>query len=389
VRPFGRINSERKTLHVLAAPDKFKGTLTARDAANAIKLGVQTTFPQAAIDLLPLADGGDGTVDTLTTALGGDLEYAGVTGPTGRPVKAPIGHLGGGRHVIEAASSAGLTLLQSDRLQPLTSTTRGVGELIAVVANKGAAEILIGVGGTASTDGGTGAATAIGWRFLDHRERELAPGGGSLVNLARIDGDSKMAFRLPVVAACDVTNPLIGANGAAHIFAPQKGASPADVGILAEGLEILAERLRNDLGLEIGGLNHSGAGGGLAAGLHAFFDATLRPGFELIAQVIGLQAAIRKADIVITGEGSLDRQSLSGKAAVGVARLAKALGVRCVAVAGSVELGRRELESVGFSATRSLVDMSGPRRAFEDSFAAVMAATAELLEAQEQGANRA
>jgi glycerate 2-kinase len=368
-------------MHVLIAPDKFKGTLSALEVADAINSAVRELTLGSAREM-PLGDGGDGTLEALTSTLGGRVLEVQATGPIGEPVGAPIGRLDDGRFVVEAASVAGLAMLPAGRERPLEASSVGVGELIAFAARAEAEHVLVGVGGTASTDGGSGAATAAGWKFLDMANRPLAPGGGALVGLRRIEPPHGKVFPR-VTAACDVTNPLTGPNGAAAVFGPQKGASEHDVERLEEGLVTLAERIRLDLGLDVANLARAGAGGGLGAGLRAFFDADLVDGFELVARSAGLHEALREVDLVVTGEGRLDRQSFGGKVAAGVAAAARAAGVTCVAVAGEVALSPDELESLGIRRAISLVEAVGEKRAYSDPQGSVRVAATELLRAFE------
>ncbi|MGH2699233.1 MAG: glycerate kinase, partial [Actinomycetota bacterium] len=319
-------------MHVVIAPDKFKGTLSATEVAEALAKGVRAVIPHASLTLRPVADGGEGTVDALLLAHGGRVSTRRVSGPLAGLVEAPLAHLADGSCAIEMSDAAGLTLVGADQRDALAASTFGLGQLIAAALDDGERRILIGVGGSASTDGGTGAARAVGWRFLDRDGKELPQGGGSLGHLARIDG-SKVRPEVGAatfVAACDVDNPLLGESGAALVFAPQKGASDEEVEVLEEGLTTLARRIEEDLSIDVAGLPSAGAAGGTGAGLRAFFGAELGDGFEVVAEATQLREAIEEADLVVTGEGRLDDQSLGGKAPVGVARIARALGVRCL-----------------------------------------------------------
>lgn len=365
-------------MRILIAPDKFKGSLTALEVAEAIAAGIRASAP-IATELLPLADGGDGTVAAMCTALGGAVIDVEVTGPLGDPTSARMGRLPDERFVVEAASSSGLALIPAARLNPMRASTVGVGELIKYAEDAGATEIVVGVGGTASTDGGTGAATARGWRFLDARGRALRPGGGDLVNLARIDGTAARPSAAKVVAACDVTNPLTGEAGAATVFGPQKGATPQEVRRLDEGLTVLADRMRSDLGLDLAGLPRAGAGGGVAAGLHAFFGAQLIGGFDVVAGAVGLDRALARCDLVVTGEGRLDDQSLGGKVTAGVASAARAAGVPCAAICGDITLSQNQWEAAGFAAAGSLVQTVGRSLALSDPVASVQETVKGLL----------
>jgi glycerate kinase len=330
------------------------------------------------------ADGGDGTVDALVSAVGGRIERVSVTGPLGQPVEAPLGWLDDGRAVIEMAAASGLALVPPGSRDALRATSRGTGELIqrALAQRARSRVVIVGLGGSASTDGGTGAASAIGWRFVDKTGRELAPGGGELYRLAAIDG-SRVPAGLGtegLVGATDVDNPLLGPRGAARTFAPQKGASPGDVELLEEGLGVLCRRIEEDLGMDVAEKWGSGACGGIGAGLIAFFGARLEPGFDLVARVAALEDAIASADLVITGEGRLDEQSLGGKTPIGVARLARRAGVRCVAVAGESVVDGRTLRHEGIERVVSLVEAVGHERAVSDVDHALEQVSAALLE---------
>jgi glycerate kinase len=368
-------------LHLLVAPDKFKGTLTALDVARAMATGARRAQPDAVIELAPLADGGEGTVPALLQALGGERRTVGVTGPLRERVEADIAVLSDGRAALEMSSAAGLSLLDQDRLDPLAASSRGVGELVSAALDAGCEQVVVGVGGSASTDGGTGAASALGWRFLDGRGHPVGDGGGALARLARIDPDGveERLGRVEILGACDVGNPLLGEQGAARVFTPQKGASEREVEQLEEALETLAERVRVDLGVDVSACWGCGAGGGMGAGLVAFFGAGLSGGFDLVAKLVQLEEKIAAADVVVTGEGSLDAQSLAGKVPVGVASACARAGVACVAVAGVIELPREQLRSLGIGEAIALVDVVGRRRALEDPTAAVAAATESLM----------
>jgi glycerate kinase len=365
---------------ILVAPDKFKGTLSAASAAAAMAAGARRAFPEAGIETQPLADGGEGTVEALLAGVGGRLVTVVITGPLGAPVEAAYGRLEDGSVAIEVASATGLAQLSPDQYAPIDATSRGVGDLVATVVDDGGAPILIGIGGTASTDGGTGAATALGYRFLDDRGRELPPGGGALVRLARIDPNEA---RRPaaVIGVCDVTNPLLGDRGCARVYGPQKGATPDEVDLLEEAMATLAERIRADLGVEVADLPGAGAGGGLGAGLVAFMGAELRSGTEVITAAVALDAQIGRCDLVVTGEGSLDGQSLEGKVPAGVAGMARKAGVPCVAVAGRIELSESEMRAAGFGAWASSVEVVGAYRALAEPASSVEEATLAALTA--------
>jgi glycerate kinase len=368
-------------VRVVIAPDKFKGTLSAPQAADAIAAGVRRARPHAEIVLLPVADGGDGTAEVIRAAVGGEVDELEVTGPLGAPVVAALTRLADGRAVVEMASASGLVAAGGNR-QPLAATSRGTGELVKAALERSQGTVMVGIGGSASSDGGTGAATALGWRFLDARGRELAPGGGALEKLHAISGEgvpSSLKNRT-IVGISDVDNPLLGPRGAAAVFGPQKGASARDVERLEAGLGRLAEVVAAELGLDLGSYERGGAGGGMGAGLIAFFGATLEPGFTTVAQVIALAEAVAGAGLVITGEGRLDAQTLGGKAPAGVARIAAAANVACVAIAGDVTVSEAELAALGLKAALGLVAEVGEERARGDPAAALAEVSEALLE---------
>jgi glycerate kinase len=329
-------------MRIVIAPDKFKGSLTAPQAADALARGVRAALPSAEIVAAPMADGGEGVVDALVAATGGSLHEARVTGPLGSLLTAPYGMLGDGRTaVVEMAAAAGLALVPKDRRDPRRTTTRGVGELILAAARTGVRRLIVGIGGSATNDGGAGLAQALGFRLLDARGRDLGPGGGALTHLDRIvpPGEPRGLQRIEVAVACDVTNPLCGPAGASAVYGPQKGATPEMVEELDRNLERLARIIERDLGVAIAEVPGAGAAGGLGGGLLAFAGGRLQPGIDLVIAAVGLAAKLRGADLCLTGEGSLDSQSAFGKTAVGVARLARSLDVPTLALVGSLGEG--------------------------------------------------
>ena len=326
-------------MRVLICPQEFRGTLTATEATAAIQAGLARALPHAQLDALPLADGGPGTVEVLVRATGGAFHEAAAHDPLGRPVRARWGSLGDGRSaVIEIAAASGIALLAPAERDAARTTTYGTGELLRAALAAGYRRLVVGVGGSATNDGGAGMAQALGARLLDQDGRDLEPGGAALARLARIDA-SGLDARLrasEVVVASDVTNPLCGPDGASLVYGPQKGASEALARELDAALAHYAALVRRDLGVETIDVPGAGAAGGLGAGLIAFCGARIEPGFEVVAQAVGLRARIASAAAVVTGEGRLDRQTAFGKTAAGVARLAREAGRPVVAVVGSV-----------------------------------------------------
>jgi glycerate 2-kinase len=337
-------------VNILVAPDSFKGSLTALEAADAMVQGIREVIPEAEIASLPLADGGEGTVEALVTATRGRMIPATVTGPLGDPVEAVYGVLGDDvTGVVEMAQAAGLTLLSEKERNPLLTTTRGVGELMLAALDAGCTKLIVGLGGSATNDGGAGMAQALGARLLGADGRDLRPGAAHLMSLARIDTsslDPRLA-RVTVSAASDVTNPLCGPEGASAVYGPQKGASPQIVGMLDKALAHYAEIIARDLGKEVSELPGAGAAGGLGAGLVAFCDAKIRSGANLVLEMFEFDTLLESADVVFTGEGRIDAQTAFGKAISVVALLAEKHGVPVVAFTGSLQVETRALARRG------------------------------------------
>ena len=327
-------------MRILVSPDKFKGSLSAGDAASAIAEGWGTIFPQADFHLLPIADGGEGTAEIVCAARNGEWVDAKVPDPLGRPVKARYAMIDGpeGRTaVMEMSEASGLWRLKSEERDPWRATTRGTGELMAhAIGESRATRLIIGIGGSATNDGGVGMAAALGHRFLDASDAEIEASPLGLRDLARIVAPAWKPP--PVLVACDVRNPLLGERGATAIYGPQKGVRPGDRAGLEQGLERLADVTRECLGKDFRETPGAGAAGGLGFGLLSFCDAKLQPGFDLVSDLIGLEEAVRAADLILTGEGSLDGQTLEGKGPAGVAQLAKKHGKFVAAFAGRIAI---------------------------------------------------
>jgi glycerate kinase len=344
-------------MRVVIAPDKFKGSMTALVAADAMARGVAAAAQGALIDRVPMADGGEGTVDALVAATDGTYHEARVTGPMGAPVVARYGLLGDGlTAAIEMAAASGLVLVPSQHRNPLIATTRGTGELLLASIAAGARRLIVGIGGSATNDGGAGLGQALGFRLLDDQGRDLEPGGGSLGRLARIDpsGRRPELNGVAVAVACDVTNPLCGAKGASAVYGPQKGATPEMVARLDANLAHFADVVARDLGVAIHDLPGSGAAGGLGGGLVAFAAGAIEPGVQLVIQTVKLRERLTNADLCLTGEGAIDGQSAFGKTAVGVARLARSLQCPTLALAGSVDPGAEAVLQDGIDAYFSI-----------------------------------
>ena len=345
--------------HVVISPDKFKGTLAAAEAAERIASGVRRAAPGAVVRVLPVADGGEGTVLAALAAGYRRVETA-VSGPTGEPVRAALAVLDG-TAVVEAAQASGLTLLPGGVPDPLNASSYGTGQLLARALELGCTRIVLGLGGVACTDGGAGLAQALGVRLLDADGKELPPGGAALAGLHRIDpGPLADALSgVEVVVAGDVDNPLLGPRGAAAVYGPQKGADPAQVAQLDAALAHWADAVAEVAGADLRDAPGAGAAGGLGFGALALLGATMRPGIGLLLELLGFDRALRGACLVVTGEGCLDVQTLHGKAPAGVAAAATGTGVPVAAVAGLVELTEAEWRAAGFSAVVSLTELAG------------------------------
>lgn len=333
--------AKHRPLKIVVAPDSFKGSLSAREVCEAIRLGIARVVRDAEIVAVPMADGGEGTVQSLTDATGGCLATRRVHGPLGDKVDATFGILGDGETaVIEMAAASGLPLVHPSRRNPLLATTYGTGELVRAALDEGARKFIIGIGGSATVDGGAGMAQALGVRFLgaDGEPLERGLGGGGLGDVERIDisGLDPRLAGTETVVACDVDNLLCGPQGAAHVYGPQKGATPEQVEALDRNLAHFADVIERDLGKNIRDLPGAGAAGGLGAGLVAFLDAVLRPGIDIVIEVTRLREHLKSADLVITGEGQIDAQTLRGKTPIGVAKAAKEFGLPVIAIGGSI-----------------------------------------------------
>ncbi|MEK1904429.1 MAG: glycerate kinase [Pseudomonas sp.] len=343
-------------MKIVIAPDSFKESLSAPEVAAAIARGWQQVFPQAEIVLRPMADGGEGTVDALLAAIGGERRECVVRGPLGAPVAAHWGWLDDTTAVIEMAAASGLHWVPREQRDATRTSSYGTGELIRQALDAGATRIILGLGGSATNDGGAGLLQALGVRFLDDCGAELVPGGAALASLARLDlsGLDARLQQVQVEVAADVDNPLCGPRGASQVFGPQKGASPAQVELLDAALAHYAQHVAAVLGEDHSRLPGVGAAGGLGFACKAFLHAIFRPGIELVAELCALAEAVQGADLLITGEGRLDSQSLHGKTPVGVARIAKAAGVPVIALAGSLGEDYQQAYAAGIDAAFSL-----------------------------------
>lgn len=352
-------------MRILIMPDSFKGSLSATEAAKAMELGIKSVFPDASTVLMPIADGGEGTVEALVQASSGRIMRSSVSGPLGEPVLAAWGILGDGvTAVIEMASAAGLTLLDDKQKNPLITSTYGVGELVRAALDAGMNKIIIGIGGSATNDGGAGFAAALGVRFKDADGNELPPGGAALARLHSIDCsalDPRLAEK-EILVACDVDNPLCGARGASAVFGPQKGASPDMVAELDAALAHYAHIAQKYCGKSVIDEPGAGAAGGLGAALMLFTGAIFKPGIKLILQTMRAEEQLREADLVFTGEGNTDYQTSFGKAPVGVAALARQFSLPVICISGGIGAGYEKVYEHGISAVMPAVSSPMPLR---------------------------
>ena len=337
----------------LCAPDSFKESLTAMEAARAMAQGIENADHDAEVRCLPMADGGEGTARALVDATGGSMRAVPVHDPLGRPVEGHFGLLADGTTaVVETAEASGLALLEAKERNPLIASSYGTGELMLAAVRSGAKRIIVGLGGSATNDAGAGLLQALGVRLLDKNGNDLAHGGAALANLTTIDISTMdpALKNVAITAACDVTNPLTGPTGASAVFGPQKGASKDDVATLDAALAHFAQVIDSQLGVAVNDVPGAGAAGGIGAALKGFLHAEFRPGIAIVIEQSGLDAAAQWADVVFTGEGSIDFQTKFGKTPAGVAETAKRHGKPVIAVAGHIGTGIDELHEVGIDA---------------------------------------
>ena len=326
----------------MIAPQAFKGSISALDVARAMSEGVRRVVADAQCVLVPVADGGDGTLETLVEGSGGGIRTSEVTGPLGERTEAQWGAMGDGKTaVIEMARTSGLALVPIEKRNPLVTTTYGLGEAIRHALDAGFRRFIVGIGGSATNDAGAGMARALGVRLLDSKGRDLPSGGAALARLDRIDVSSldARARESQFLVACDVSNPLTGPEGASAVYGPQKGATPEMVAQLDAALRRFAEVAKRDVGADVNDIKGAGAAGGLGGGLIVFLNGELRPGVDIVLDMVGLDEQLEGADLVITGEGRLDYQTVYSKAPIGVAERAKARDIPVIAISGS--LGER------------------------------------------------
>jgi glycerate kinase len=345
-------------MKILIAPDSFKGSLSAIEAANAINKGIKNACKEAETVLLPVGDGGEGTMETLVAATGGTIRTLTVTGPLGNQVEAVYGILGDGQTcVIEMASASGLHLVPEGKLSPLKATTYGTGQLIKQALDDGFTSFIIGLGGSATNDGGAGMLQALGLQILDEAGNEVGCGGGELNQVKRISFHTfdKRIKDCSFIIASDVQNPMVGLDGAAHIFGPQKGATASDVELLDRNLTIWANEIEKITGIKLHDRPGAGAAGGIGGAFQAFFPAKVKRGIDVVIEYIKLDDELQNADLVITGEGSVDHQTVFGKTPMGVAQAANHRNVPTILIAGSVGKGIEALYDFGVVSVNSII----------------------------------
>lgn len=344
-------------MKVILAPDSFKGSLSSLEVGQALEEGIRQVFPAAEVVKIPMADGGEGTVEAFVTATQGRIVSCTALDPLGIRRESFLGIMGDGETaVIEMAAASGLTLVPLEQRNPMVTTTYGTGELILKALAMGCRRIILGIGGSATNDGGAGCLQALGVRLMDENGEELPFGGGSLDKLVSIDrGNLDPRLKdVEIIVACDVTNPLCGEQGASHVYGPQKGATPDMVKHLDQGLAHFAGVIQAQLGVDIREVPGAGAAGGFGAGLMAFLGARLQPGVNLVIQFSGIESHMANADLVITGEGKIDSQTATGKAPLGIARMAQSHNVPCLGIGGILEGDIFSLYDQGFSAFLSI-----------------------------------
>ena len=346
-------------MKIVIAPQAFKGSLSALNVANAVQKGVRRIFPDAQILTCPVADGGDGTLETLVESSGGKIMETNVADPTGKPIVAQWGAMGDGNTaVIEMARTSGLALLTLEERDPLNATTYGLGEIIVSALNKGFRKFIVGIGGSATNDAGAGMAQALGIKLMDREGRNLVFGGAALQNLSVIDTSNidQRVLESNFQIACDVNNPLTGPEGASAVYGPQKGATEENVWQLDSALGVFAEVAKRDLGKDISNLEGAGAAGGLGAGMIAFVEGHLRAGVDIVLDTVNLAEKLESADLVITGEGSIDFQTVYNKAPIGVARMAKARGIPTIGISGMLGKNYQIVHNHGIDAALSIAN---------------------------------
>jgi glycerate kinase len=345
-------------INIIVATDSFKGSISTLEAADSIERGIRKVYPSAEIIKIPVADGGEGTVKALVKNSNGIFKTIEVTGPLGDKIKAEYGIINGNTAIIEMAAASGLTLVSEDKRNPMLTTTYGTGQLIKDALDEGCKKILIGIGGSATNDGGVGMAQALGVSFKDSNGNELAFGGGSLDKLEMIDCsqiDNRIE-NVEIVVACDVTNPLCGVEGASAIYGPQKGADKLMVELLDKNLSNFASKIKEQLGKDVSEIPGAGAAGGLGAGLLAFCNAEIQSGIDMVLSLVEFEKLLESADLVITGEGKIDGQSVKGKVPYGIGKIAKKFNVPVIAIVGTIGENSEKMHDYGIKVIVSIAE---------------------------------
>ncbi|MBS58175.1 MAG: glycerate kinase [Chloroflexi bacterium] len=346
-------------MKIVIAPDSYKGSISALNVARSIESGIKKVLPNAECIIVPAADGGDGTLETLVEGSNGEIRSSEVTGPLGEKRNANWGALGDGNTaVIEMALTSGLALVPEKQLDPLNATTFGLGEIISDALENNFRKFIIGIGGSATNDGGAGMIQALGGKLLDSNGQEITPGGASLIHLDQIDISTldSRAKDSDFLIACDVNNPLCGPEGASAIYGPQKGSTPEMVKQLDKALFHYAKIIRRDLGIDISTIPGSGAAGGLGGGFVGFLNGKLLPGVDIVLDFINLDDRLKDADLVITGEGATDQSTIYNKAPIGIANRAKKFNIPVISISGSLNKGFKEVHNHGINASFSIIN---------------------------------
>lgn len=345
-------------MQIIVAPDSFKGSASATEVAHYIEKGIYEVDPTAKVIKIPIADGGEGTVEAIVTGAKGSYKHALVKGPLGEKIQATYGLLEGDVAVIEMAAASGITIIPKEKLNPMITTTYGTGQLIKAALDEGVRKIILGIGGSVTNDGGVGMAQALGASFKNQIGEEVGFGGGSLKDIHYIDisGLDPRIKEVEFIVACDVINPLCGEQGASAIYGPQKGAGPDEVRELDEGLRHYAQCILRDLGKDIVDIPGTGAAGGLGAGLLVFCNATLKSGIQTVLDVVNIEQYLSETDLIITGEGRIDGQSIYGKVPVGIAQVAANYNIPVIVIAGSIGDDASKVYDYGISALTTIVE---------------------------------
>ena len=376
-------------MKIVIAPQSFKGSLTAKEVTDVINLSVKKNFPRSEVVKLPIADGGDGTLQTLVDATNGEIITSNVMDPLGRMIKAEWGSLGNKTTaVIEMARASGLALLKSEELNPLKTTTYGTGQLIKEAIDFGHREIIVGIGGSATNDAGAGMASALGYNLLKKNGKIISMGSQEIGLISKIETSNvKINFsQYKIHVACDVNNPLCGGNGASYIYGPQKGATSEQVAFLDKSLFSFSKVIEKDLKIRVSKVPGAGAAGGLGAGLMAFTGANLKPGIDIVFEALQVEKKIKDADLIITGEGQFDKSTIFDKAPIGIAKLGLKNKIPTVGLSGSIGDGFELIHENGINAITSIINKPmNIENAIENASVLLSQATDQLMNAIKVG----